>query len=308
MSILVVGAGELGLATLSALSAHPSRGTSKLAVLLRQETATSSAPEKQEQIRKIRSFGVDIETGDFINDPAALVPIFKKYSVVIQCAGYGMAPGTQLGVTKAVLEAGVPRYFPWQFGVDYEAIGAGSSQPLFDEMLSVRALLRAQEKTAWTVVSTGLFMSYLFIPDFGVVDLENRTVRALGGWDNTVTVTNPEDIGVMVADIVFNPRDTENRVVYIGSDTISYGQLADLLDGAFGLGLKREEWKLEFLRGKLESDPENLWLKYQNIFAKGVGVSWPKEKTLNHQRGISLIDVASYVEKNKASFASKLGI
>lgn len=36
---------------------------------------------------------------------------------------------------QAVLEAGVLSYFPWQFGVDYNAIGKGSSQELFDEML-----------------------------------------------------------------------------------------------------------------------------------------------------------------------------
>ena len=306
MSILVVGAGELGLAVLEALFQHPKRGASDIAVLLRQDTINSDAPAKKEQINKIKSLGAKIETGDFVNAPSALVPLFKKYDIVMQCAGYGMQPGTQLGVTKAVLEAGVPRYFPWQYGVDYDAIGTGSSQPLFDEMLQVRALLRAQEKTNWTIISTGLFMSYLFIPDFGVVDLKNRTVRALREWDNTVTVTLPRDIGIMAADMVFRPEDTESRVVYIGSDTISYKQLADLLDAVFGLELKREEWNMDFLRAKLRDEPDNLWVQYQNIFAKGVGVSWPQDKTLNYQRKIVLTGVKAYLEENKKSFQESL--
>lgn len=308
MSILVVGAGELGLAVLEALSKHPNRAASKLAVLLRQDTINSPTPSKKAQISKIQALGAEIETGDFINAPSALTPIFEKYDVVMQCAGYGMQPGTQLGVTKAVLEAGVRRYFPWQYGVDYDAIGAGSSQPLFDEMLQVRGLLRAQERTRWTIISTGLFMSYLFLADFGVVDLGNRRVRALRAWDNTVTVTLPRDIGTMAAEMVFSPEGTESRVVYIGGDTVSYGLLADLLDEVLGTRLEREEWNMQFLRNALEKEPDNLWVQYRNIFAKGAGVSWPKERTLNYKRGVSLTDVKGYVEENKEAFAKELGV
>lgn len=306
MTVLIVGAGELGLAVLEALSQNPNRGAAKIAVLLRPDTINSEAPAKKEQINKIRALGADIKTGDFVNNPAALVPVFRRYHVVMQCAGYGMQPGTQLGVTKAVLEAGVPRYFPWQYGVDYDAIGTGSSQPLFDEMLQVRSLLRAQERTAWTIISTGLFMSYLFLADFGVVDLGNRTVRALRSWDNTVTVTLPRDIGAMAAEMVFTPDGTRNRVVYIGSDTISYKQLADQLDTTFDIELRREEWDMEFLWKKLGDEPGNLWVQYQNIFAKGVGVSWPKKETLNHQRKIPLTDVESYLHENKKEFSGEL--
>ena len=35
------------------------------------------------------------------------------------------------------------RYFPWQFGVDYDVIGKGSSQDLFTEQLAVRDMLRS---------------------------------------------------------------------------------------------------------------------------------------------------------------------
>jgi hypothetical protein len=69
------------------------------------------------------------------------------------------------------LQARIPRYFPWQFGVDFDVIGRGSPQDIFDAQLDVRELLRSQQQTEW-VISTGMFMSYLFEPEFGVVDLQ----------------------------------------------------------------------------------------------------------------------------------------
>src|SRR5690606_37225653 len=140
----------------------------------------------------------------------------------------------------------------------------------------------------------------------GVVDLPNRTVRALRDWDNTVTVTLPKNIGTMAAEMVFKPEDTGNRVVYIGSETISYGRLAGVLESNLGTKLKRELWDLVFLQKNLAEEPEELWVQYRKIFAKGVGVSWPKEETLNHRRGVRLTDVGAYIEERKDSFLDDL--
>lgn len=187
-------------------------------------------------------------------------------------------------------------FSPWQFGVDYEAIGEGSAHDLFDEMLQVRRLLRSQHTTHWTVISTGLFMSYLFLPDFGVVDIEAKTARALGSWQNRVTVTTPDDIGRMTAEMVLRPEDTLDRVVYIGGETVSYGQLADTLGDALKTRFSREQWSLGFLKERLGKNPGNLWYKYQCIFGDGAGISWELNKTLNGQRGIRTTTVKDYVQ------------
>ena len=304
-SVLVVGAGELGTAVLEALSKHPNRQGGKLAVLRRQETIESHDASKQKAVQYVKALGAELEAGDFVNDPIPeLVAIFKKYDIVVQCGGYGMAPGTQIRVTQAALEAGVPRYFPWQFGVDYEVIGKGSSQEMFDEMLEVRKMLRAQHKTNWTIISTGLFMSFLFLPDFGVFDFKNRTIRALGGWDTCITVTLPKDIGTMVAEMVYRPENTDNRVVYIGGDTITYEQFADIADAAYDTKFERQVLDIPYLRNKLKNEPQNLWLKYQIIFGEGTGCTWPMEKTLNQQRGIKLTGVDAFVKENKDNLIS----
>ncbi|KAG8162606.1 hypothetical protein KVR01_008371 [Diaporthe batatas] len=302
-SILIVGAGELGTAILSALASHPSKPPhASFSVLLRPSSITSPDPDKRRSNDELRALGATLVPGNFVDDDVAdLARVFKDYDIVIQAGGYGLPKGTQLKSANAALQAGVPRYFPWQFGVDYEEIGEGSAQDLFDEMLQVRRLLRSQTSTAWTIVSTGLFMSYLFLADFGVVDLERRTARALGSWDNRVTVTTPGDIGRLTAEMVFVPEGTTNQVVHIGGDTVSYGQLADILDEALGAGFEREEWTLQFLKDRLAEDPGNLWYKYRCIFGDGKGISWDMAKTLNSRRDISMTTVADYVRRNFAN-------
>ncbi|KAK4035235.1 NAD(P)-binding protein [Parachaetomium inaequale] len=303
-SILLLGAGELGTAILHSLTTHPaySPTTTHLAILRRAATLASTDPTTEQSLASLSARGITFEAGDFTSTPSPeLIAIFKKYDVVIQAGGYGAPRGTLLRIAEAAVAAGVKRFFPWQFGVDYEAFAAAESGhgELFGEMLAVRELLRGQRGTGWTVVSTGLFMSFLFLQGFGVVDLEGRVVRGLGAWEDTVTVTDVEGIGRVVAEVVFEPEGTENRVVYAAGDTVSYGEVADVVEEVFGGEFKRELWDREYLRKRLEHEPGNVMLKYQNVFGAGFGVSWEMERTLNYQRGMRLTDLREYVEENK---------
>ncbi|KAF4466710.1 hypothetical protein FALBO_6418 [Fusarium albosuccineum] len=296
-SVLVLGAGELGLSVIEALARHPLRqqNHTRLSVLLRQATLDSAAPDKKKLVQRIRALGADFEAADVVNASVAdLASIFKKFDTIVSCNGMGLPPGTQVKLLDAVLEAKVKRYFPWQFGMDYDIIGQGSSQDLFDEQLQVRKGLRAQSEVDWVIVSTGLFMSFLFLAGFGVVDFEARTVRALGSWENRITVTTPGDIGRVTADVVLDPRGIKQQVVFTAGDTISYGALADLLDQHFKTEFKRELWDLAELQRQMDEDPNSM-VKYRDTFAQGRGVAWDKEKTVNEQRGIEMTDVKKYL-------------
>ncbi|KAK4118754.1 NAD(P)-binding protein [Parathielavia appendiculata] len=318
-SILIIGAGELGTAILSSLTSYPNYDPSQttLAVLRRASTLASPDPNTQSELGRLSSQGIVLEGGDFISSPLDdLISIFKKYDVVIQAAGYGTPKGTLLRVAEAVVKAGVKRFFPWQFGIDYQAVadageddrgglqgsrgllGSGHEE-LFGEMLAVRKLLREQDGTEWTVVSTGLFMSFLFLKGFGAVDLKERVLRGLGDWENKVTVTDVHGIGKVVAELMFNPGDTGGKVVYVAGDTVSYWEVANVIEAVYGGEWKREKWDRKFLRRKLEEQPEDLMVKYQNAFGTGIGVSWDKERTVNHQRGIRLTGLREYVEESR---------
>lgn len=317
--ILVVGAGELGTAVLEALTTHPQRDAARhpVSVMLRSSTITSTDAAKQaSNERLLRDLGAaELVPGDVAHDPEdALAKTFKRFHAVVVCAGMGLAPGTQTRIARAALAARVPRFLPWQWGVDYDAVGAGSAQDLFDEQLAVRGLLRDPEAnpatTDWTIVSVGLFASFLFYAPFGVVDLPRRVVRALGAWDNKLTITTPRDIGRVAAEIVYVPGepgtadDTRRRVVYAAGDTVTYARIAELVEQRFGGGggggkeeggFSRELWTADTLRRRLEENPDDGMAKYLSVWVAGRGVAWDPEATINRRRGLRMTGLEEYL-------------
>lgn len=215
-----------------------------------------------------------------------------------------LPPGTQLKITRAVLAAAstegssVRRYFPWQFGVDYDAIGLASAQDLFDEQLAVRDLLRSQTETQWVIVSTGMFMSFLFEEAFGVVDLRGGRVVALGSWENCLTVTAVEDIGRVVAELALVGVEEEG-VVFAAGDTVSMRRLADVVDGLLGgRKVERRVKTVGQLERELLDEPDDVMGKYRAVFAAGVGVSWDKEVSFNAKRGMDMTLVEDWARVN----------
>ena len=303
-SILVLGAGELGTAVLKALvSRRP--GSVDVSVLLRPSTITAAEGPKAEQVATLLSLPVLLLAGDLhASSVAELAKLFRPYDVIIGCTGFALSGGLQLKIAQAVLAAGVARYVPWQFGVDYDLIGRGSGQDLFDEQLDVREVLRGQATTEWIIITTGIFTSFLFESSFELVQMAGGStermpiVRALGGWDREVTVTTPEDIGNLTAQIIFEEPQIKNSIVYTASDTITYRRLADVVEEVTGQQVDRELWDVDFLKGELEKDPDNVLKKYRLVFADGGGVAWDLPRTFNVQKGIPVTDVKSWAFSN----------
>jgi hypothetical protein len=204
-------------------------------------------------------------------------------------------------LARAALQARIPRYFPWQFGVDFDVIGRGSPQDIFDAQLDVRELLRGQQETEWVIISTGMFMSYLFEPEFGVVDLQANAVHALGSLDTAVTLTTPDDIGALTAEVVFSKPRIRDEIVYLAGDTVTYAEVADKLQSGLGRPFSRHEWTEQYLLDELARDPNNMMRKYRAAFAQGRGVAWEKSGTFNQHRAIPVTDVASWINANLAS-------
>jgi len=297
-NILVLGAGELGMPVLRNL-ARRAKGIAgaRISVLLRQSALESNDPGKQSDISEIRAAGIEIVLGDLVSDSIDdLAVMFSRYDTVIGCTGYAAGINTPMKLAKAALQSGIPRYFPWQFGVDFEAIGRGGPQDIFDAQLDVRELLRSQDKTEWVIISTGMFMSYLFEPEFGVVDLENSEVHALGSLDTAVTLTTPDDIGVLTAEIVFFEPAIRNAIVFLAGDTVTYGDVADKLEAALGRPFKRSVWTVPLLMEELANDPNNMMRKYRAAFAIGRGVSWDKAGTFNAIQGVPVTDLTALID------------
>jgi hypothetical protein len=196
----------------------------------------------------------------------------------------------------------VKRFSHGNLGLIMILLDEGSAQDLWDEQLDVRDLLRAQSATEWVIVSTGLFMSFLFEPSFGVIEFVEGewVVRALGGWENKVTVTTPEDIGRLTAGIVFEEPGAKNEVLFTAGETVSYGDLAGIVEGVVGKKVKRELWTVKRLERELEEQrgkEGETMAKYRVAFAVGKGVSWEKERSWNWKRGVDVTGVKEYAMK-----------
>ena len=321
-SILVLGAGELGLSVLTALAHHPihtaSPSSTPITVLLRPSAfASSASSEKKALIAHLRTdLGISLLPGDVAaSTPSELAALFEPFDIIVSCSGMTYPPGTQLKLAKAVFEANAARqskeagkgmwYFPWQFGIDYDAIGRGSAQDLFNEQLDVRDLLRAQKEVRWTIVSTGMFMSFLFEEAFGVVSKDWSKVTTLGSIDNEITVTSVEDIGRVVAEMVMaDEGEKGSGIVYTVGATVSGRDLAKELGEATGSETVVDEVPLEVLKHKLkdaerEGDESEMGLrKYRVVFAEGKGVSWPKDSCWGTQRGMEMQGVRAWANEH----------
>ena len=295
---LVIGAGELGLAVIRGLLGQNLASAQLISVLLRPPTNNNG----EKTARQLRERGVDIVHGDLATDTVdGLAAIFARFDTVICCTGFVGGPGTQQKITTAVLQAGVKRYVPWQFGVNYDVVGRGSGQEVFDEQLDVRDMLRRQTATQWVIVSTGMFTSFLFEQAFGLVDLEHARVRALGSWDNRLTITTSDDIGRLTAAILVHEPRLQNEVVYVAGDTFSYAQLADMVEHHLGRDVERVLWDIDRLRSEVAAHPDDGMRKYRLAFARDTGVAWDKGRTFNAMQSIEVVDLPAWLDRREAA-------
>ena len=293
-SILLLGAGELGTAVITSLTKHPLLGSSTLTVLLRAKSPTTT--ERDALLTSLASQNTNVIYANIATASIdQLVDIFSGYDIIVGCSGMTYPSGTQVKIAQVVLQAGVSLYLPWQFGMDYDVIGRDSSQDLFTEQLDVRGLLRAQDRTRWVIVSTGLFMTFLFNPSFGVVSKDKDTVTALGSWDDLITVTAPQDIGTVVADVVLGPACVSG-VIHVAGETVSYDKIAGYVEEATEKKVVRILVTKEQAVEEVKKDPGNGMKKYRAVFAEGRGVAWKVEGTWNWKREMRLSGIRQFLK------------
>lgn len=296
-SFLVIGTGEVGIAMLDSLYKYQEKNTQQLTIgALVQPSVTGTGRAEHS-----RFVGLAIEAVDLVLESIEnLAMIFRKYDTVICCSGFSIGAGMQVKITKAVLEAGVRRYVPWQFGADYDKIGRGSAQPVFDEQLDVRDLLRAQNKTHWIIVSTGMITSFLFREDFGVVNLSQKVIHALGDWQHSLTLTSCEDIGALTVEVLFHQPEILDQVVFVSGDTVTFQEIADKMESLFDTRFQRALWDRTYLEQKLNDDPDDIFNRYRLVFTHP-GVTWPMQETFNYRNNIQTAGIVQWAKEHLAS-------
>jgi len=295
--VLVLGAGQLGAAVLEYLLPAVTKLKGSVSVMVSPGSFNNEGKLLADAHQQLAGRGATFIAADVATSPvASLKTHFAAFDTVINCMGFVAGAGTQIKITRAVLEAGVKRYFPWQFGVNYDVVGKGSGQPVWDEQYDVRTLLREQSATEWVIVSTGMFTSFLFEPAFDVVNLAQRTVHALGGWDTQVTVTSPADIGRLTTAIYLHQPRIVNEVVFVAGETTSYGKLAETVERVTRQSFAKEVLTLPALLDELRVNPDDPMLRYRAAFARGDGMWWPMGDTWNAQNNLPTQDIESWLK------------
>lgn len=294
--VLVLGAGQLGTAVLDSLVPAVIQRNGAVSGIVSPGSWDARGKLRSTAHQKLADRGAEFIAVDVASStPASLKDLFANFATIINCMGFVAGAGTQIKITRAALEARVKRYFPWQFGVNYDAVGKGSGQPVWDEQYDVRTLLRAQTATEWVIISTGMFTSFLFEPAFDVVNLSQNTLNALGGWHTQITVTSPGDIGRLTTAIyLFEPR-LINEVVFVAGETTSYGKLADTVERVTKRTFTRQVFTLPTLLEQLRMKPDDRMLRYRVAFARGDGMWWPMSETWNVQNNIPTQDIESWL-------------
>lgn len=72
-----------------------------------------------------------------------------------------------------------------------------------------------------------------------------------------MTLTTPDDIGALTAEVVFAQPRIRNEIVYLAGDTVTYGEVADKLEAGLGRSFTRSVWTEQYLLDELARDPQS---------------------------------------------------
>jgi hypothetical protein len=298
LKVLIIGAGELGISMLAGYAAHPVK--TKLYVLLRPDTHNPPSPSRQAVVDAINQYGASPIYLDLTASSSDLVKVLIGFDIVVSCAGMSALAGTEEKLCQAAIQAKVGRYIPWQFGVDYDQYDDEPIVKVFKESQSVRSLLRSQRDISWTIVSTGIFISFIFEPVVGIFEPGEKggtaVVRGLGSWEQMITITSVEDIGKLTAGITLGVEKVGiDGVVFVVGDTVTYGQIADAVECA-GWQVERKLWTETELERQMKENDGSI-ARYRIMCARGVGMSWNKANSWNERTGVKTENLVEWIRR-----------
>ena len=110
-------------------------------------------------------------------------------------------------------------------------------------------------------------------------------------------MTAPDDIGKVTTELALSHPNASN-VVYVAGDTVSFEQIADILERTFGRKVNRQLKTVGPLKAELDADPSNGMAKYRVVFAEGIGLAWDKAGSFNAMNGINTKTVEDFARND----------
>ncbi len=183
-----------------------------------------------DKLENLKQQGVEIIKTDMTNK-AELASALNGVSMVIsalQGLG-GVIIGTQSNLLEAAITAGVPRFIPSDYSVDYTELPRGENRNFDLRWEFYNSIDKAPIEA--TSIFNGAFADILaYSAPF--IDLKNKSI---GYWDNPdwkVDVTTMDDTAAYIADVAMD--DSTPRKLLIAGFQISPRELQQLAEEVFG--------------------------------------------------------------------------
>ncbi|KZL79716.1 isoflavone reductase family protein [Colletotrichum incanum] len=190
--------------------------------------------------RKQGSFpdGVTVKVVDFgFSD--ALKEALKGQDAFVDCTLVHDDTPTRL--IDAAAAAGVYRYIPSDFSLDFNNRNVHGLPVFFKKDMNDKHLIKKCEETGmtWSIICNGAFLDWNLRSGFMNIDIYKKKVNYINDGSNVHVWTTLEATGKAVSGTLLHPSETENRPVYVQSVNKSQKQMADLCKEALGF----DDWE-----------------------------------------------------------------
>ena len=262
-TIAVAGAtGDLGTRVIRCLLA---RGASVIALV---RTATDTTKLAKLQQPNVRVVEVDL------TDEAEVARAVQGASCVVSClVGLrDIVVDTQSVLLRSCMAAGVTRFIPSDYCMDFTRLPLGSNRNL-DNRRDFHALL-AQSSIQWTSILTGVFASVLSFPHSPLLQLAERQVPYVESADVQVNITDVDNVADYTAAAALD--SSTPRYLRIAGFSVTSRELQQVAQDVWG-----EEFELAS-RGSLAGVEEAIKHKRAAEGDEGAKQLYPMSQLLQY--------------------------
>ena len=164
---------------------------------------------------------------------AELVAAFKGQDAVISTIS-SLAIAAQKAMIDAVVEAGVPRFVPSEWGSPAPP-GEENNLP-FAGKAEIRDYLRTKESQGlvWTGICNNDFFEWGLEVGFFRIDFAKHQATRLDSGDSVFPLSTWKTIGAALLGVLRLPEETKNRLVYVATVHASQNDLIAAAERAVG--------------------------------------------------------------------------
>lgn len=311
--ILLVGCtGNVGQHIAKVALSDEYKNKLQLTLLVRKSTVDNTNSDKSKQIKQYEQQGARLLYIDLQHDSIDYITQqiqTTQCSTIVSCLGDGhvVDKSQHKLIDSAIKSKQINWFIPSEWAWQYELIGYNSVvYDLEDIKIDTRKLLHEYSKQynlSYTIICSGLFTEF-YIDSFAGIDKDNKTITAPGSVNTRLSLTTLYDNAYYTCHLLTNglSDNVQNKVVYYGTDTVSYNDTYKLLQD-----ISNEQWNIstESL-DELKQQEKQLRqqdkisaaqvIGFQILMAQQVGVYWNDNEIYNKQHKLHGTTLKQYIQ------------